>query len=294
MSQRTEQSGLAVAHLEGLKRQFDTFALKYPDLTHVYVEHPPDTRPPIPFPSLGHVTGLFETQAAYESAHSVFLDGRWVILGLSKPRFYRNWAGWYDGEGISQFEALALNTDSLLSMFPIRVPVPCEVMELISLFPHLPPNPIVLPCGPQRWARILHWLAWSGLVMPGSRLSWNGIDRLPGEHSLDPRLTLSSIIDNLFLRSSLAAEWMIGKLELGIPEMQFQDMKTRPKKAGGRPSDTDKKKDRRIADAWRSSLYATYEELANKLNMTRRDVELAIDRERKRQVQRRKQSSQER
>ena len=119
--------------------------MKYPYLTHVYVEYPSDTTPPLPFPSPDPRTGDIETVAEYESAHAVFLDGRWEILRLSKPKGYRNWAGWYNGEGISQFEALALNTDSLLSKSPIRVPVPCEVKELISFFPHLPFNPIVLP-----------------------------------------------------------------------------------------------------------------------------------------------------
>jgi hypothetical protein len=56
----------------------------------------------------------------------------------------------------------------------------------------------------------------------------------------------------------------------------------RPKRPGGRPSDTDPKEDRRVAEAWRTGQYATYEQLANAIGKERRDVKLAIDRDRKR------------
>jgi hypothetical protein len=50
----------------------------------------------------------------------------------------------------------------------------------------------------------------------------------------------------------------------------------------GRKPDTDAKADRRIAEAWDSGHYPTYEDLANELGMDKRDIERALDRHRKR------------
>lgn len=50
----------------------------------------------------------------------------------------------------------------------------------------------------------------------------------------------------------------------------------------GRPVDTDPQADQRIDDAWKSGRYNDYEELARALDLQRRQVELAIDRHRKR------------
>jgi hypothetical protein len=51
----------------------------------------------------------------------------------------------------------------------------------------------------------------------------------------------------------------------------------------GRPIDTDPDRDRRIAEAWRTGPYRTYDDLARALKMPGgHDVEAAIDRDRKR------------
>ena len=54
------------------------------------------------------------------------------------------------------------------------------------------------------------------------------------------------------------------------------------KRRPGRPSDTDHAKDRQIAEAWETGLYAAYSELAKVLGMTPRRVKLSIGRHRKR------------
>jgi len=50
----------------------------------------------------------------------------------------------------------------------------------------------------------------------------------------------------------------------------------------GRPTDTDPKADKRIFDAWNTGQYKTYEDLARKLGLKKRDVKLVIDRHRRR------------
>lgn len=51
---------------------------------------------------------------------------------------------------------------------------------------------------------------------------------------------------------------------------------------GGRPSDTDADEDRRIAEAWHSGSYRTYEDLDKKLDKPKGSVKRAIDRHRHR------------
>jgi hypothetical protein len=56
----------------------------------------------------------------------------------------------------------------------------------------------------------------------------------------------------------------------------------RPKRKRGRKPDTDQKKDERLWDAWRSGEYKTLTELGKEFRMTKREVERALDRHRKR------------
>jgi hypothetical protein len=57
------------------------------------------------------------------------------------------------------------------------------------------------------------------------------------------------------------------------------------RKRGRTPDKTiDREQDQRIMDAWKSGRWRTYEKLANELHLTRREVKLAIDRERKRRA----------
>jgi hypothetical protein len=104
---------------------------------------------------------------------------------------------------------------------------------------------------------------------------------------LDPALTLTSVIDNLFLRSSLAFKWIADELALDETNQGKRKTAGTPKSKGqrGRPVDTDPTEDRRIADAWATGSYRTYEECARKLGLGDRGkhiVEAALDRERKR------------
>ncbi len=142
----------------------------------------------------------------------MFRGTRWQVLGRNNRKGFRNWTAWYVGHGLSGFEALALSVDSVLTSYPVRLPLPCEVRELAGKFAFLQQDAIIAPCGEHRWARILHWLAWAKIVMPISRLSWNGKDYTPCEHSLDPTLRMTSIADNMFLRSVLAIDWIIANL----------------------------------------------------------------------------------
>jgi hypothetical protein len=54
------------------------------------------------------------------------------------------------------------------------------------------------------------------------------------------------------------------------------------RRPGGRPPDTDPKKDFKIAEAWLTRRYATYQDLASALRIPEREVRLAIDRHRHR------------
>jgi hypothetical protein len=56
----------------------------------------------------------------------------------------------------------------------------------------------------------------------------------------------------------------------------------KPRRPGGRPSDTDPKDDRRIAEAWQSKRYITVAELATCLGKPLQEVRKALDRHRKR------------
>jgi hypothetical protein len=53
-------------------------------------------------------------------------------------------------------------------------------------------------------------------------------------------------------------------------------------KRAGRPTDTDVKEDRRIATAWKTRQYESYEELAAALGKSKSEVKRALDRHRHR------------
>ena len=57
----------------------------------------------------------------------------------------------------------------------------------------------------------------------------------------------------------------------------------KPSKPRGRKPDTDPKRDKQIAEAWKSRGYANYKQLASALKMAKADVTRALDRHRKRQ-----------
>jgi hypothetical protein len=208
MFENPAQAHLALAQIEGLKRQFDALAQKHFRLSHIYVEYPHGAQPLVPLPSQMGWRGPFESSAAYIPSHAFYHDGTWRRLTYEGEHFSRQCAGWYDGQGISEFASLALSTDGFLTTFPVRVPMPPAVVEIADIAHGVLPDPIILPCGFHRWARILHWLAWSGSVMPTTPLCCKTGPWESCAPSLDPTLLLSSIIDNLFLRSYLALDWI--------------------------------------------------------------------------------------
>jgi hypothetical protein len=63
---------------------------------------------------------------------------------------------------------------------------------------------------------------------------------------------------------------------------QAKGVGQRRRKRRGRPQDTDPKADKRIFEAWHSGHYTTYDELACELHKTKREVQLAVERHRKR------------
>jgi hypothetical protein len=62
------------------------------------------------------------------------------------------------------------------------------------------------------------------------------------------------------------------------------------KKPRGRRPDTDPKEDKRVADAWKTGRYPTYQNLGLELHMTEREARLAVDRHRWRTRKRRSKS----
>jgi hypothetical protein len=211
MFENPAQAHLALAQIEGLKQQFNALAQIHFDLRHIYLEYPDGGQPLLQLPSwMGWRCSLesIESSEPYLSSHAFYHDGAWRRLTYTGEYFTRQCAGWYVGQGISEFKNLALNTDCFLTTFPVRVPMPPAVVEIANLSRGILPDPIILPCGFHRWARILHWLAWSGSVMPTTPLCCKAEPWERCEPSLDPTLRLSSIIDNLFLRSCLALDWI--------------------------------------------------------------------------------------
>jgi hypothetical protein len=94
---------------------------------------------------------------------------------------------------------------------------------------------------------------------------------------------MSSIIENLFLRSALAIGWII---EHSAWEAQAKGRSQPAERRGkriGRPPDTDPMRDRRIAEAWKTNRHETLEDLALAFNMTKPEAKRALDRHRHRE-----------
>lgn len=94
------------------------------------------------------------------------------------------------------------------------------------------------------------------------------------------------------LKAALAEKWLalksgsalaagdVGRIKTGAP---ITGAKTNGKpKRRGRPADTDAQADAKLAEAWDTGHYQTYDQLGQEKGMSGRDVELAIDRHRKR------------
>ena len=126
------------------------------------------------------------------------------------------------------------------------------------------------------------WGTWNGIQAPFD--NWDAL-RLGRR----PRAFYSQI-DNLFLRSAAALEWIIARLEgTSYPSGKPSDPDTaRPglpssrHKRGGRPVGTDPVADRRIVEAWATGTYRSYEDCAIALGKETLEVSRAIDRHRHR------------
>jgi hypothetical protein len=281
MFENPVQAHIALAQLQGLKRQYDAFSETHVKLSHIYVEYPYGARPPLRLPSLMDEYSPFVSKMPYASSHVIYFNGSWIRLECEEREDRRECAGWYHGQGISEFMALAFGVDRFLSEFPLRIPMPRPVIQIANLCGRLSPDPIILPGGSDRWARTLHWLAWAGEVMAIRPLCYKEGLRSECEYSLDPGLSLGSIIDNLFLRSSLALDWIAVRMGLISLAPGIRRAKSRPKRRG-RPVDTDVAEDRRIADAWETRRYRSLEELATAFRTNKDAVKAALDRHRKR------------
>jgi hypothetical protein len=275
----------AIAPLEGLRKQFDHLALEYPDIKHVYLEYPHGSTPDLPIETDLYYRGS-GVESIYETTIAVYRENRWLRLKPTLQNGARNWKGVYFGDGITAFEALAQSADFVLTSYPVRLPLPCEIEEIAQTFGYCPSTVVIVPCGEHRWARILHWLAWAGTVMPIGRLVWDGKEPKYREPCLDATLKSTSIIENLFLRSALAIKWIIG--ELSTVEGPLHISERRPERRAlpkriGRPPDTDQVKDRRIAEAWKTGAFRAYQDLDAELGMARGSAKKAVDRHRHRE-----------
>ena len=208
---------VARASLKEFQEQFEALVPRYPKLQHLYVEHHGESKLPQPA-LLGAGPGSLCAVGNSVSGYMVFIRGRWSTLSMIGQRPIKTWESWYQGDGKLEFHSLAQRLDDQLEAFRVGVPPPSECLEVLRDDPALSEGMPVLPNNIQRWPRTLHWLAWAGEVMPVERYGHiNGLD-LPfdawDESRFGPRpLTIFSLIDNLFLRSAAALEWIIASLE---------------------------------------------------------------------------------
>ena len=103
---------------------------------------------------------------------------------------------------------------------------------------------------------IERWAAYNGMEVPFDTTGPSRCGSRP--HSF------YSIIDNLFLRSAMALEWMIDRIAEGdsIAETPSPRPEARRPK-GGRPADTNEAEDRRIPDAWKTKRFKSLNDLAS-------------------------------
>jgi hypothetical protein len=275
--------------LSDLRSQFEQLAPKFLKLRHVYIAYNEICELPIPDMNSGR-TGLLHAFGPYQLGMNAFLDGQWTRIHALTARQIRVWESWYEGDGQIEFHSLAQGVAAQLEAFRIGVPPPSDLEAILRGNPMFPAGLPVLPAEQHRWTIGLHWLAWAGKVMPVRRYGlWNGMN-LPfddwDEARHGPRPTaFHSIIDNLFIRSVAALEWMIAGLDQAhsntVNSEQSHVTHTARKRIG-RPPDTDRVADRRISEAWKTGRHKSLEGLANAMGVDKRAVELAIDRERKR------------
>jgi hypothetical protein len=277
------------ASLEQLQSEFEALVPRFPNLQHFYAVHLNDADVPLPV-LLRDPAGGNSAMGTCLAGYTILVHGRWSNLHTPGPGAIKVWQSWFQGDGQVEFRALAERAGLQLEAFRVRLPAPHECIEILRRDSTLSEETLVLPNNIHRWPRVLHWLGWAGKVISIDRwANYHGMD-MPfdgwDESRFGPRpQSFYSFIDNLFLRSAAALEWMIHGVAEGesIAETPSPDLRSenrRPK--GGRPSDTNETEDRRIAEAWMTKQHGTYEELALALGKTKLDVKRAIDRHRHR------------
>jgi hypothetical protein len=213
---------VACASFEGLKRQFQEYSLRYDDLRHAYIEHDGNGV------SIEHELSKFVGHPPVCTSH--------YLWALSHRVFYHDvcysyadplsaqimWSAGYGGRGFVEFDRLSKTASTLLLNYRIQLPIPDELKHLIVMqrYPDdaYPGDAIVLPSNEDCWTRALHWLSWAGAVMPSERMTKLGPCSVSYDrwhfYSNKPRpRTFCSYLDNLFLRSVAAIEWIICQLK---------------------------------------------------------------------------------
>jgi hypothetical protein len=204
------------ASLEDIQGQFEALAPKFSNLHHFYAVHLGDEDLPFPARVRDASQGHFALGASM-SGYTILVHGRWVNLRTIGPGPVKVWQSWFKGDGQSEFHALAERAGPQLSAFRVRLPAPRECSEILKRDSGLPEGTLVLPDEIHRWPKVLHWLGWAGKVMPVERwATFNGIE-MPFDTWDESRFgsrpqAFYSIVDNLFLRSAAALEWMIANL----------------------------------------------------------------------------------
>jgi hypothetical protein len=287
MSSASAVSRVTRSALEELQRQFEALAPRFPNLQHLYMVHLSGTDVPFPNHTRDAHRGNY-AMGAVQSGYHVFVHGRWASLRTIRDEAIQVWQSWFKGDGQLEFHALAERTGPQLSAFRVWLPAPSECIEILRRDLALTEDALVLPDEIHRWPKVLHWLGWAGKVMPVERWGvFNGIE-MPIDKWDESRCgsrprTYYSIIDNLFLRPAAALEWMIDR----VGDSAFRPDAPSPRSEAhrpekGRPTDTDEREDRRIAEAWKTKRYKTYEDLGTELGKTALEVKRAVDRHRHR------------
>jgi hypothetical protein len=288
MSNESVVSRVTRVSLAELQGQFEVLAQKHPNLKHLYAVHLSDADMPLPVRMRDlHVPG-HSAMGSCQAGYSILMHGRWCGLRTLGPGPIQVWQSWFQGDGQFEFHALAERAGPQLEAFRVRLPAPPECIEILRRDSLLSEDILVLPDGLHRWPKVLHWLGWAGKVMPVERwAAYHGME-MPFDKWDESRLgsrpqSFYSIIDNLFLRSAAALEWMIDRIAEGDACAETASRRPdahRPKV--GRPTDTNEAEDRRIADAWKTKRYKSLKDLATTFGKTKPEIQKALDRHRHR------------
>jgi Helix-turn-helix domain len=236
MSLTLPEKRAAITALRGVKSQFNACVKRCLTIRHFYlVQQTGEYLPSAIQGAIKDFGGHWQHCFALQSHHESFFEGSWIgwhFVGPNPPLF---WESRIAGKAscIKRFDALSEIAGNLLASLQIAVPVPPEIRAMARDC-SIPDEMPLIPREPQRWATFLHWLAWSGGPLAVDRQTWDAgllfsYDRAqdiarpfnvnvsgPPRFSFDttdhPYNHFYSIIDNLFVRSSAALQWIISTL----------------------------------------------------------------------------------